>query len=90
MTNFSVDPMMPPGEPIPGKTYRADGWQYVDLPARLSLEMKDHLFEVIGVGNYVVLALTTGPDFWRGQILISPAGQDRMKAHAFARNGGLQ
>jgi len=76
---------MPEGEPIAGKTYRADGWQYVDLPTRLSHEMKDVFFGVIGEGNYAILACTElpGPDgYWRGQLLISPEGQERMLTHS--------
>lgn len=76
---------MPDGEPIPGKTYRADGWQYVDLPTRLSHEMKDVFFGVIGDGNYVILAETIVDGlkgYWRGQLLISPEGQARMLAHS--------
>lgn len=73
---------MPPGEPIPGETYRADGWQYIDMPARLSFGMKDKLFGIIGEGNVVTLAETIGPDFWRGQILVSPDGQARLLAYA--------
>lgn len=78
----------PPGEPIPGKTYRADGWQYVDLPTRLSHEMKGHFFDVIGDGNSVILAETVHRDWWRGQILISPEGQENMRRHTEgARHG---
>ncbi len=79
--HWSFDnPLMPPGEPVPGKTYRADGWQYVDLPTRLSPDMKVEFFAVLGEGNWVILAETHGPDYWRGQLLISPEGQERMKA----------
>ncbi len=69
------DSLIPPGEPVPGKTYRADGWQYVDLPKRLSLEMRDYFLSRIGNGEYVILAQSEGDDWWRAQLLISPAGQ---------------
>lgn len=72
---------LPPGEPVKGKTYRADGWVYRDLPRRLSFEMWDHFLSVIGEGNYVILAMSTGPDWKRGQFLISPAGMENMRQH---------
>ena len=72
---------LPPGEPIPGKTYRADGWQYVDLPSRLSFDVRDQLLSIVGEENVVLLASTTGPDFWRGQLLLSPEGQDRLRTY---------
>lgn len=72
---------MPPGEPVTGKTFRADGWQYIDLPSRLTFAFKDEFFAVIGEGNYFILAESFNrvEDWWRGQILISPEGQERMK-----------
>lgn len=75
---------MPPGEPVNGKTYRADGWQYVDLPRRLTFAFKDEFFAIIGEGNYVILieSFSREADWWRGQVLISPEGQQRMKIHS--------
>ena len=74
---------VPPGEPIPGKTYRADGWVYRDLPTWLSPNMKDLFFSIIGVENTVILASSerTIDDvkYWRGQLLISPAGIENMR-----------
>lgn len=77
---------MPPGEPVTGKTFRADGWQYVDLPSRLTFAFKDEFFAIIGEGNYFILveSFSRQDDWWRGQILISPDGQRRMKAHSEA------
>lgn len=72
---------MPDGEPINGKSYRADGWQYVDLPSRLSLEMRDYFLKILGEGEYVILVASSGHDWWRGQLLISPVGQSNLKAH---------
>lgn len=71
---------MPPGEPIPGKTYRADGWAYVDPPTKFSPEMWEYFLSVIGEGNYVVLAYSSGEDWSRGQLLVSPAGWRNMTA----------
>lgn len=76
---------LPPGEPIPGKTYRADGWVYRDLPTWLSMDMKARLFNTIGVENTVILAASErtieGVKYWRGQLLISPVGMARIKAY---------
>lgn len=41
-------PFIPPGEPVPGKTYRADGWAYIDPPTRFSPEAWDGLMDLIG------------------------------------------
>ena len=76
---------MPPGEPVVGKTYRADGWQYYDLPEWLSLEMRDYFLSLFKDDkNYVILAETTKGDYWRGQMLISPEGQENMRLQALA------
>lgn len=71
---------LPLGEPIKGKTLRADGWVYRDIPGRLSLEMWDHLMDVIGAGNCEVLALSIGDDWVRGQLMISPDGMKNLAA----------
>jgi hypothetical protein len=78
-------PCIPPGEPVPGKTYRADGWAYTDPPSRFSPESWDGLMDLIGEGNVVVLAKTTGTlsdggPYVRGQLLISPAGIKNIEA----------
>ena len=78
-------PFIPPGEPVPGKTYRADGWGYVSAPGRFSPKAWDRMMNDIGEGNVVVLAATTGtlPDgrpFVRGQLLISPDGIKNIEA----------
>lgn len=75
------DPFMPPGEPVPGKTYRADGWAYVDPPTKFSPDMWQLMLGIFGDGEYVVLAKTTGPDFVRGQLLVSPRGMENMEAY---------
>lgn len=60
----------PPGEPVPGETYRADGWRYVDTkwyPAKdwdAIMTLYKH--------RVVVLARTQKGDMIRGQLLISP------------------
>ncbi len=82
--NPIFDLPLPPGEPIKGKTLRADGWVYRDIPGRLSHEMWDHLIGIIGVGNFEILAMSIGDDWKRGQLMISPDG---MKNLAAARVG---
>ncbi len=72
---------LPPGEPIAGKTYLADGWLYRDLPTRLSYEMWDCLLSTIGEGEYVILAMSRGNDWKRGQLLISPDGMENLQRH---------
>ena len=84
---------LPPGEPVLGKTYRADGWQYIDLPKWLSLEMKDYFLKIIGEDNYFIMAhserVIEGEKYWRAQLLVSPDGQNNMRTASFrgvARN----
>jgi hypothetical protein len=77
---------LPPGEPIMGTTYRADGWAYVDPPGRLSPKAWDQFLAIIGEGNYQILAMSSGTHpsdglpFIRGQLLVSPAGWQNMEA----------
>lgn len=75
---------LPEGEPIIGKTYIADGWQYRDIP-NLSPKMWDYLFSMIGNENehYVFLSTSSierNGELWakRGQILISPIGMENL------------
>lgn len=69
-------------EPIKGKTYMADGWVYRDMPSRLSHEMWAVFLELLGEGNYVILALSRSQvdDWIRGQFLISPQGMQNVRA----------
>ena len=71
--------MMPVGEPIEGETLLADGWVYKDIPGRLSYEMWDHLLDIIGDGNFRVLAMSVGEDWKRGQLMISPNGMKNLE-----------
>lgn len=80
---------LPPGEPVEGKTYRADGWAYVDMPSWSTLEWWSHAREVFGEGEYVVLAESTRGIHWRGQFLVSPAAIDRFRAFMARRRGTL-
>ena len=72
---------LPPGEPVEGETLLEDGWVYRDIPGRLSYEAWDLLLSIIGKGNYRVLAMTIGPDWKRGQLMISPEGMKSMITH---------
>ena len=42
--------LLPAGEPVKGKTYRADGWTYRDLP-NLSIENFYKFVQIIGDDN---------------------------------------
>lgn len=70
----------PTGEPIEGKTYRADGWVYRDLP-RMSPEYFDQLVSIIGSTNIVWLSTADYGDMKRGQLLVSPEGMKNLIAH---------
>jgi hypothetical protein len=87
MTEFqeTLDAMpLPVGEPFIGETLVADGWVYRDIPGRLSFQMWDHLLEVIGKNNYRILIMSKGPDWIRGQLMISPTGMENMKKYSDA------
>lgn len=79
---------LPPGEPVAGKTYRADGWSYMDTP-KFTPDMWKLLLGVIGDGEYVVLAMSEcrspndpSAGWVRGQLLVSPQGQKNSEAYA--------
>lgn len=67
------------------------GWAYRDVPW-CSAEFWAKLWEVMGEGNYKMLARTQRGDDTRGQALISPEGMERMRgysaAHKAASNAG--
>jgi len=69
---------LPPGEPIQGQTYRADGWAYHDMPQWATLENFEKILDIIGEGNYVVMAMTRKDNWVRGQFLISPRGYENI------------
>lgn len=81
---------LPPGEPIPGKTYRADGWVYRDLP-QMAPEYFAQLIELIGADNIAwITRATYANGYQRGQMLVSPDGMARVRAHNAAGNEGRQ
>lgn len=70
---------LPEGEPIEGKTYRADGWAYMDPPGVFTPECWDNLLDVFGKDNVIILSVSKGVtaegEPWiRGQFLASPLG----------------
>jgi len=71
---------LPKGEPFPGETLRADGWEYRDLP-RMSLEMFDKFVVIIGEENIRWLSSASGTDWKRGQMFVSPKGLENARAH---------
>ena len=75
----------PPGEPISGKTYIADGWVYRDFAGRMTKNVYDELIALVGLDNLVHLATSSGSGpqgVWvRGQFLVSPEGQRRIADH---------
>ena len=73
---------LPPGEPIEGKTYIADGWVYRDMPGRVSFEYWDKFLDLLGEGNYVILIRSEGRDWKRGQFLISPDGMENLAVYS--------
>ena len=75
----------PPGEPVTGKTYIADGWVYRDMSGRMSYEMWDLFTGLLGEGNYVILIMSQGHDWKRGQFLISPDGMQNLSDYLAAK-----
>lgn len=71
----------PTSEPFKGETLIADGWVYRDIPSRLSYEFWDRFIDLLGEGNYRIMAVTTGPDWKRGQFLISPEGMNNLATY---------
>ena len=79
-------------EPFSGETLVADGWKYQDFNPMLA-EYWDDLLSLIGEGNYRLLTPVmerTFPGdrrlFKRAQILIAPAGLERVRAHVAAKH----
>jgi hypothetical protein len=72
----------PEGEPFPGETLIADGWVYRDLPC-MTQEAFNKFLDILGEENARFLTFARYSDkAVRGQLLISPAGMERLKAHS--------
>ncbi len=69
---------LPPGEPIKGKTYRADGWVYRDMPAFATDKVWDEFLDILGEDNYRILGMSVTSGNKHGQFLISPKGVKNM------------
>lgn len=86
--------IVPNGEPILGKTYRADGWAYVDPPGRFSPEAWDYFLDLFGREHIVIIIETRGKHpsdglpFARGQFLVSPEGWAKAVASLGERKEG--
>jgi hypothetical protein len=74
----------PPGEPIAGQTYRADGWAYVDPPGKMTPDLWQEFVDLFGEDHCVMLVVSEGVSggepFKRGQFLTSPTGWAKAEA----------
>lgn len=78
LSKFLVeDHHLPPGEPVSGKTYRADGWVYREI-YWCEISTWNRILGAIGDGQYVILARTTRGPRTRGQLMISPTGMSNI------------
>ena len=55
-----------------------EDWVYRDVPL-MSYEMWDSMLDILGDGNFAIIAATTRPDAKRGQFVISPKGMENLK-----------
>lgn len=81
---------LPEGEFVKGGDHRARGWQYRDIPGKLSPEAWDELICAIGLGEFELLAFSSGTfkdgtPWKRGQLIISPKGFENMAAYVKAK-----
>lgn len=73
------------GEPFPGETLIADGWEYRDLP-RMTPEFFDEFVGIVGSENIRWLTMASYSDgAKRGQLLVSPTGLANCVAYSKAR-----
>lgn len=59
-----------------------DGWVYRDLPGKLSHEMWDHFIGILADAPYYILIASEGPDWRRGQFLLSPQAMANIAAYS--------
>lgn len=68
---------------------KAKGWEYRDMPGRVTPEGWDKLFGIIGAGEYQILVMSEGANAggrWkRGQFCISPKGLQNMRDYSEAQ-----
>jgi len=65
------------GEPFATRSYFAEGYVYRDLP-KMSPEYFDKFIELVGEENIVWLTLADYGHSKRGQLLLSPEGQQKI------------
>ena len=63
------------------KQLGTDGWVYRDIPRLLNADW-DKFLGIVGDGNHKLLVGSSNGTKRRGQIMISPAGMERLKEHA--------
>lgn len=68
---------------------KAKGWEYRDMPGRVTPEGWDKLFGIIGDGQYQILIMSEGTNAdgpWkRGQFCVSPKGLQNMRDYSEAQ-----
>lgn len=75
---------LPPGEPVPGHTYRADGWMYLVVPS-VTVGQWNAMLVTAGEDEVVLMSYDFTPTtIENGRLLISPTGQARIEMHAAA------
>ena len=82
----AIDPMEMFGEPINGKNYKAEGWQYRDI-RWMTKEQFQELQKIIGLENLVTLMMSSRTDrdgevIVGGQFIISPERLRRATEYA--------
>lgn len=75
-------PSMPTGEPIVGKTYRADGWEYKEIPWT-TVDALNKILSYLEDEEYEFIALSSremnGVMCARGQVLFSPSAMKTIR-----------
>jgi len=79
----------------PKHPLEAEGWRYTDPPGRFSPEFWQKFLAILGEGEYLILAESSGvgsggQPWHRGQLMISPAGQRNLSAWLAAGTDGVQ
>ena len=63
-----------------------EDWEYVDPPGRFSPKIWQQLLDLIGKGNYAIVACsageTDGKPWIRGQLIVSPTGMKNVREQA--------
>lgn len=80
-------PDLPTTEPIRGKTYRADGWAYIEMMhVKTPITWFDEIEAVAGEGHLVYISKYAFPDgTGAAMFMLSPEGQERVVAFTSRR-----